>query len=310
MPRTPRIDAPGLVHHVIARGIEKRRIFVDDADRSNFVWRLGAVLAECFVDCLGWALMPNHVHLILRTGPVPLATAMARLLTGYALYFNRQHARVGHLFQNRYRSIPVESEEHLLALVRYVHRNPLRAGLVRDLAELSRYPWTGYASLMEERSASFQAVDEVLGRFGSSPGQARRRLATWMEDEESPSVDGSGPSAPEQGGEAVCDLQARVCRELGLDPASLGRRRGVASDARAAVAYLACAVLRRPAREVASALGLSVGGVRRAARRGNGLIGSSPVLARLAAAFDPGSGVPRFTSAHPKNVPSRFSLGE
>jgi REP element-mobilizing transposase RayT len=287
MPRTARIDAPGLVHHVIARGIEKRRIFLDDADRSCFVRRLGAVLPECRVDCLGWALMPNHVHLILRTGPVPLATAMARLLTGYASYFNRQHARVGHLFQNRYRSIPVESEEYLLTLVRYVHRNPLRAGIVGDLAELSRFPWTGYASLMGERTASFQAVGEVLDRFGSVPSQARKRLAVWMDDEESPPEDESVAPPSEPFEEAVGDLQARVCRELGLDPASFGSRRGLASDARAAVVYLARAALRLPTRDVATALGLSVGAVRKAARRGSGLIGSRPVLARLAAAYDP-----------------------
>lgn len=287
MPRTARIDAPGLMHHVIARGIERRRIFVDDADRSCFVWRLGAVLPECRVDCLGWALMPNHVHLILRTGPVPLATAMARLLTGYAAYFNRRHVRVGHLFQNRYHSIPVESEEYLLTLVRYVHRNPLRAGIVGDLAGLSRYPWTGYASLMGERAASFQAVDEVLARFGSAPNQARQRLALWMDDEGSASEDESDASTPERNEEAVRDLRARVCRELGLDPSSLRSRRGGASDARAAVAYLALAALRLPTRDVATALGLSVGAVRKAARRGSGLIGSRPSLARLAAAYEP-----------------------
>jgi REP element-mobilizing transposase RayT len=278
---------------VIARGIEKRRIFIDDADRSDFVWRLGVVLAECLVDCFGWALMPNHVHLILRTGPVPLATAMARLLTGYALYFNRRHARVGHLFQNRYGSIPVESEEYLLALIRYVHRNPLRAGLVGGLVELSRYPWTGYAALMGARTAAFQSVHEVLGRFGATPTQARRRLAKWMADEDPPCAGESGARSLAREGEAVDHLQARVCRELGLDPASLGRRRrGIVSDARAVVAHLACDALRLPTRDVAGALGLSVGGVRQAARRGSELVASSQVLVRLAESLESGSGVP------------------
>jgi REP element-mobilizing transposase RayT len=104
MPRQSRIDAPGALHHVLIRGIERRKIFKDDADRENFLERLGGILVETSTACYGWALLPNHVHLLLRTGTVPIGTVMARLLAGYVVSFNRRHRRHGYLFQNRYKS--------------------------------------------------------------------------------------------------------------------------------------------------------------------------------------------------------------
>jgi REP element-mobilizing transposase RayT len=103
MPRKARIDAPGALHHIICRGIERRKIFDDDADRENFLDRLGIILKETSTPCYDWALIPNHVHLLLRTGKVPISTVMRRLLTGYSVSFNRRHRRHGHLFQNRFK---------------------------------------------------------------------------------------------------------------------------------------------------------------------------------------------------------------
>ena len=103
MPRKARIDAPGALHHIICRGIERRKIFDDDADRENFLERLGIILKETSTPCYAWALIPNYVHLLLRTGKVPISTVMRRLLTGYSVSFNRRHRRHGHLFQNRFK---------------------------------------------------------------------------------------------------------------------------------------------------------------------------------------------------------------
>jgi REP element-mobilizing transposase RayT len=105
MPRKARLDAPGILHHVIARGIGQRQIFDDDADRNRFVERLGNILVETRTSCYAWALIPNHFHLLLRTNKTPVSQIMRRLLTGYALSYNRRHKRWGHLFQNRYKSI-------------------------------------------------------------------------------------------------------------------------------------------------------------------------------------------------------------
>src|SRR4030042_4442690 len=113
MRRGPRLDAPGTLDHVMVRGIERRRIFENDRDREDFLKRLGKVVQEAQASCFAWVLVPNHVHILLRTGPTPLARIMRRLLTGYAVSFNLRHQRSGHLFQNRYKSIVCEEDSYL-----------------------------------------------------------------------------------------------------------------------------------------------------------------------------------------------------
>ena len=132
MPRKARIDAAGALHHIIVRGIECRKIFRDDADRDAFLARLGKVIDETQTDCFTWALIPNHFHLLLRTGLTPISTVMRRPLTGYAVQFNKRYRRHGHLYQNRYKSILCQQQAYLQELVRYIHLNPLRAGLVSE----------------------------------------------------------------------------------------------------------------------------------------------------------------------------------
>jgi len=102
MPRQARIDIPGLLQHVIVRGIESGKIFLDDIDRKLFVQRLSALLVETDTDCFAWALLPNHFHLQFRPNRVELKEFMRRLLTGYAINFNIRHNRSGYVFQNRY----------------------------------------------------------------------------------------------------------------------------------------------------------------------------------------------------------------
>ena len=133
MPRKARIDTPGALHHIIVRGIERRKIFCDDLDRENFIEHFGIVLTESDTPCFAWALIPTHFHLLLKTGTTPMATVMRRLLTGYAVSFNRRHRRHGQVFQNRYKSILCQEDTYLGELVRYIRLNPLRARLVKDL---------------------------------------------------------------------------------------------------------------------------------------------------------------------------------
>ena len=126
--------------------------------------------------------MKNHFHLLLMPTSQPLSTFMRRLLTGYAVFFNRRHGRSGHLFQNRYKSIVCEQEPYLLELVRYVHLNPLRAGAVTDLAGLDTYPWAGHAVLMGKGALVGQEADKVLQLFAKSRGPARKRYRRFVED--------------------------------------------------------------------------------------------------------------------------------
>jgi len=148
MPRLPRIQAPGLIHHVIARGMERKPIFREKVDYNDFLFRLRTALEKSPNKIFAWCLMPNHFHSLVRSGPQGLTPLMRRLMSGYAVAFNARHKRVGYLFQNRYKSIVCEEEPYLLELIRYIHLNPLRAVIVRDLETLQTFPYSGHAILM------------------------------------------------------------------------------------------------------------------------------------------------------------------
>ena len=183
MPRQPRLDIPDVLHHVIVRGIERRDIFADDADKERFVASLSALLTKSATKCYAWALMSNHFHLLLMPTRVSLSETMRRLLTGYAVYFNRKYQRCGHLFQNRYKSILCEEDPYFLELIRYIHLNPLRAGMIADLDGLERYPWSGHAVLLGKRTMEGQNTDEVLALFGKSRSHSVRVYQQFIADE-------------------------------------------------------------------------------------------------------------------------------
>jgi putative transposase len=181
MPRQSRIDAPGALHHIIIRGIERKAIFRDAADREAFLERLGQNLVAAATPCYAWALMTNHAHLLVQTGVVPLATVMRRVLTGYAMAFNRRHRRHGQLFQNRYKSILCQEDTYLYELTRYIHLNPLRARMVKDLKALDRYPYTGHAVLMGNQTADWQDCGKILGYFGVEVSAARKKYRAFVQ---------------------------------------------------------------------------------------------------------------------------------
>jgi len=182
MPRKSRIDAPGALHHIICRGIERRPIFRGEFDRQDFVRRLCTILTETQTPCYAWALMPNHFHLLLRNGNVPISTVMRRLLTGYAGSFNRRHRRHRHLFQNRYKSILCQEDAYLLELVRYIHLNPLRAQVVESLQGLDEYEFSGHKNIGGKIEIEWQDVKTILGFFGSRLAEACKRYRAYMEE--------------------------------------------------------------------------------------------------------------------------------
>jgi len=182
MPRHARIDIPGLLHHVIVRGIEKCPIFFDDQDREDFLSRFSRLLSETETDCHAWALLDTHFHLLLQPHTVKLSSFMRRLLTGYAVVFNLRHRRAGHLFQNRYKSIVCDKDSYLLELVRYIHLNPLRAGIVGTLESLDDYPWCGHRQLLGKTSRGLIAEDEVLPLFANRRRAARENYRQFIAD--------------------------------------------------------------------------------------------------------------------------------
>lgn len=211
MPRHRRVDIAGAVHHVISRGIERRAIFLDEADRNEFLDRLAKALEITGCRCYAWALLDNHFHLLIRTGERPLSDLMRRLLSGYAVYFNRRHQRHGYLYQNRYKSILCQEDSYLLELVRYIHLNPVRAGLVRSLEELNHFQWTGHSVLMGQIHRPWQASEEVLALFSLRHGEAvdgyRRFIMDGFSMGRRPELTEGGLKKSAGGWEGVKNLQ-------------------------------------------------------------------------------------------------------
>ena len=182
MPRQARIDIPGYLYHVIARGIERRKIFIDKDDYEDFLSRLEKALDKTGSKCYAFSLLPNHFHLLILRGPRPLAELMRRLMTGYAVYFNLRHKRAGHLFQNRYRAILCDLDSYFLELVAYIHLNPLRAGLVKDLRALGNYKWCSHGAVVGKTSLRYLAKEDILQQFGNHVKRARKKYESYLKE--------------------------------------------------------------------------------------------------------------------------------
>ncbi|MHB0915156.1 MAG: transposase [Thermoleophilia bacterium] len=196
MPRQPRIDAPNLLYHVIARGIERRSIFNDKKDKEEFLARFGKLLSDTQTPLYAFALIPNHFHLLLRRTAVPVSTLMQRLLTSYAMYFNRRHQRCGHLFQNRYKAIVCQDDAYFLELVRYINLNPLRARLVENMDGLGKYRYAGHSYILGKVKAEWLDPQSVLAFFSSSQRSAlhaySRFVCEGLESGRQQDLDGGG----------------------------------------------------------------------------------------------------------------------
>jgi putative transposase len=166
MPRQRRIVVPGEIHHVMARGLDGIEIFHKREDYCFFIQNLSKLLQESSCRCYAWVLMANHYHLVVRPLKGELSRFMLRLNMRYARYFNRQYKRRGYLFQDRFKSIATQEYWYFRELIRYVHLNPLRAGIVSSLSKLVQYPWSGHRAIMGVETNLWQSVDEVLSRFG------------------------------------------------------------------------------------------------------------------------------------------------
>ena len=183
MPRKGRLHISGGCYHVFGRGLERRYIFHETSDKEDFLSRLGRCLFRSQAQCLAWAIMSDHYHLLIRVGPQPLSKLMGSLLGGYGGSYNRRHGRVGYVFQNRFRSILCEEDSYLLELIRYIHLNPMTAGMVDELSQLDRYPWTGHSGIVAKKNRyCWHLVDEVLSLFGDKRGAAKSAYRQFIKD--------------------------------------------------------------------------------------------------------------------------------
>ncbi len=223
MPRQPRLDAPGALHHVMGRGIERTNLFRTDADRGDFVDRLAQLCLEGSLVVYAWSLLSNHFHLLVRTGRQPISRSMKKLLTGYVVNFNLRHKRSGHLFQNRYKSIICEEDPYLLELARYIHLNPVRAGMVRDVEQLRDYRWSGHSAIMGRVKQQWQDVNTILAYFG----KGKKAVEKYEEFVKEGAVQGRRPELVgggllrSQGGSQVLSLRRKGIK-VGSDERILG----------------------------------------------------------------------------------------
>jgi REP element-mobilizing transposase RayT len=224
MPRSARIDAPGVLHHIIGRGIERRDIFLGDADRDDFIARLGALAKSGAWDVYAWALMRNHFHLLCKTLEQSVSVSMHRLLTGYVVNFNKRHRRHGYLFQNRFKSIVCQEDRYLKELVRYIHLNPLRSGRIASLPALDRYPFSGHSAILGIVTRPWQATPHVLACFGRRAAARRAYrefLAAGIRLGRRPELVGGGLVRSAGGWSEVRALRHRG-EAAGFDPRILG----------------------------------------------------------------------------------------
>ena len=283
MPRRMRLDGPAVAHHVWIHGLGSSALFFCVDDYQDFVDRLSRLCAECGARLFAWVLMGNHIHLVVQTSTGALSRLMQRLNTGFAIRFNRRNGRRGYVMMDRFQSRIVEGDADLINLVRYVHCNPLAAGMVESLEALGAYPWSGHGALIGRRPAlPFEAVAETLSLFDDDPGRARAALLSWMARTDLPDPMQPGTAAAvapeakplaqlsrEPRGDFEGLLRAACARySLGRDELSSGSKQARIARARAAVAYVAVIRLGERGATVARALGVSRAAVSAALDRG------------------------------------------
>jgi len=162
MPRAARRLSGTNLYHVMLRGNEQRQIFRDEEDNLQFIRMLDALKVESGFHIYAYCLMGNHVHLLIRTGEngEPLSMIFRRLGTRYVFWYNGKYRRVGHLFQDRYRSEVVEDDSYMLSALRYIHRNPVKAGIARDMAE---HPYSSYREYLEPKAGQLTDIEFING---------------------------------------------------------------------------------------------------------------------------------------------------
>ncbi len=178
MPRTSRIKSKSGIYHVVMRGINRQIIFGDEEDNLKFIQTLQKYKEVCEYSLYAYCLMENHVHLLLKEGKESLGTVMRRICGSYVLWYNKKYDRVGYLFQDRFKSEPVENDAYFLTVLRYIFQNPIKAGIVM---KIENYPWTNYLHYIKK--THWTDTDYALGIFGSDRTEAVRKFIDYVNEE-------------------------------------------------------------------------------------------------------------------------------
>jgi len=177
MARKPRIEYPGAFFHILVRGNNRENLFQGTGDYLYYLNKLHTFFQEGEVTLYAYCLMPNHIHLLLEMGNLPLSKVLQRFHTSYTTYFNKKYDRVGHVFQGRYKAIVCDRDTYLLELVRYIHLNPVRAGLVERPED---YPWSSHTIYAGTDQSETIDPSFVLTQFSENPSTAKRMYRSFI----------------------------------------------------------------------------------------------------------------------------------
>lgn len=178
MARKPRIEFSGALYHVIVRGNRREKIFINERDYDNYLQRVWLNYEKYKFVLYAYCLMPNHVHLLIQTGDVPLSKIMHAVQFSYTQSFNKCHRKIGHVFHGRYKAILCQSDAYLLQLIRYIHNNPVRAYIVDDP---KKYCWSSHRTILGLAQGSKYDVQPTLRLFGDRVRQARIAYEKFMQ---------------------------------------------------------------------------------------------------------------------------------
>lgn len=183
MARKPRIEYNGAFYHVITRGNQRQKIFKDKQDYTKYLKVLSDYKDRYKYLLYAYALMNNHVHLLIQTQETPLSKILQGINQRYTIYFNKKYKTIGHLFQGRYKAILCNKDEYLLILLKYIHLNPVRAGIVKNT---DKYQWSSHHFYIEKHSSGDIIIDieQVLGMFSKSKAKAMRLYRVYMSEKE------------------------------------------------------------------------------------------------------------------------------
>ena len=183
MSRTARLPSTTGFYHVILRGINRQRIFEEDEDYERFLFLLDHYKTICGYELYAYCLMPNHIHILIKEGKEALSTVFRRIGTSFVYWYNLKYERSGHLFQDRYKSEAVEDDAYFLAALRYIHRNPVKAGLCNDPGE---YPYSSFPHYFDSSMIDSEFALGLLGKDAFILFNEKNAEDTCMDIEEKP----------------------------------------------------------------------------------------------------------------------------
>ncbi len=283
MSRHPRVHAQGLLYHVMARGNDGRKVFLNDSDYEAFLNGLAAARKRYPFNLYAYVLMSNHFHLLLEVQRASTARVLQSLLTGYARRFNRTHHHRGHLFQGRYQAIVCDRDSYLLELVRYIHLNPVRAKMVQQPGE---WQWSGHGEYLGKDQRGLIDPGPVMEEFGTAAryeafireGVKDPYRAEWHPGDHAPFLGSERfvrkmikeKTPPVSRRVSLGNLLQKVASGARLDPQSLKRKGRTAKMVEARDRFICQAVLEEGylASELASFLGCHPSNVSRALQKG------------------------------------------